>query len=117
MTKRKPGGRLKKLATNKRGKSISFYMTDVQYFIVQQKVIQAGVNISDYMRQLAVTGHVKPRWTEEEREMFKQIVGMSNDLHQFVGIAEKEGAVNAVLYFSQSRDRIDEVLKHFGDDK
>ena len=56
-------------------KNIGFFVTRVQYFIIQQKAERAGVNISDYMRQVAITGYVKTRWTAEERDIFKKMVG------------------------------------------
>ena len=59
------------------------------------------------MRQMAVYGYVKPRWSEEEREWFKKLIGMSNDLHRLVEIAEKEGALTAMLHFVAYRDLID----------
>ena len=98
-------------------KNIGFYVTRVQYFTIQHKAMLAGVNISDYMRQMALFGQVKTRWTEEERGLFKALVGMANDLNQLVRMAKKEGAQGALLYFTQYRDRIDAVLKAFGRDQ
>jgi hypothetical protein len=116
MEKRKKGeGRPPKII--KQEKNIGFFVTNVQYFIIQHKAEQAGVNISDYMRQMAINGQVKTRWTEEERFLFKKMVAMSNDINQLARNAQKEGAVNTMLYFNQYRDRIDEVLKHFGHDQ
>lgn len=101
----------------KQEKFIGYFVTRVQHFIIQQKAAQAGVNISDYMRQMAIHGQVKPRWSEEDRHLFKKLVAMSNDLHQLARSAEKEGATNIMLYFNQYRDRIDEVLKRLSHDK
>jgi hypothetical protein len=65
-------------------KHIGFYLTHLQYFVVQQKVAEARLNISDYMRQVALNGYVKSRWSAEEREMFKKIVSISNDINELV---------------------------------
>ena len=56
-------GRPKKKVT--RDKIVGFAVTQAQYFVIQQKATQAGVNISDYMRQVAVFGLVRSRWTFE----------------------------------------------------
>jgi hypothetical protein len=85
-------------------KNIGFFVTKVQYFIIRQKAEQAGVNISDHMRQVAITGFVKTRWTAEERDIFKKMVGISNDLHDLRELARKEGILNALLYFEKYRD-------------
>jgi predicted RNA-binding protein with PIN domain len=99
----------------KQEKFIGYFVTHVQYFIIQEKAARAGVNISDYMRQMAIHGQVRARWTAEERELFKKMVGMSNDLSQLVRIAEREGADHAVLYLSQFRDGIDQALKRLSE--
>ncbi len=101
----------------KQEKFIGYFVTRVQHFIIHQKATQAGVNISDYMRQMAIHGQIKPRWSEEDRQLFRKLVAMSNDINQLARSAEKEGATNIMLYFNQYRNRIDEVLKQFSHDK
>jgi hypothetical protein len=96
---------------------VGFYVTNTQYFIIQQKVAMAGVNISDYMRQLAIYGKVKARWTAEEREIFKRMVSISNDLHQLVAVARQEGASSVLLHFERYRQLIDDVIKRLSDVK
>ncbi|HEX9509374.1 MAG TPA: hypothetical protein VF939_02750 [Puia sp.] len=98
-------------------KNIGFFVTYQQYFIIQQKASKAGVNLSDYLRQTAVFGQVMTRWTAEERELFKKLVGMSNDLNQLVELARKEGMLNAILYFEACRDKIDWVIKQLDHDQ
>ncbi|MBN9382686.1 MAG: hypothetical protein J0H74_18120 [Chitinophagaceae bacterium] len=98
-------------------KNIGFYVTHVQYFIIQQKAAIAGVNISDYMRQAAIYGQVKARWTSEERDIFKKMVGISNDLHQLVKVAGQEGSSSALLHFERYRQMIDEAIKRLSDAK
>ncbi|HEY8967479.1 MAG TPA: hypothetical protein VIM64_00265 [Puia sp.] len=108
-------GRPKKAVT--RDKNIGFFVTQAQYFIIQQKAAQAGVNISDYLRQMSIFGKVLTRWTPEEKELFKKMVGMSNDLHQVAIVARQEGALSALLCFERYRQAMDEVIKRMGDAK
>jgi hypothetical protein len=108
-------GRPKKAVT--RDKNIGFFVTKEQYFVIQQKAAEAGVNISDYMRQASVFGEIRPRWSSEERDIFKKMVGMSNDIHALVAMARQEGAVQCVLYFERYGKQIDEALKRLGDAK
>ncbi len=58
----------------KQEKNIGFFVTNEQYSVIQGKAIQAKVNISDYMRQMAVNGYVKVRWTEEDVAMLRDLV-------------------------------------------
>jgi hypothetical protein len=55
----------------KQEKNIGFFVTNEQYTVIQEKAAQAKVNTSDYMRQMAVNGYVKIRWTEEDVSMLK----------------------------------------------
>ncbi|HEY4205994.1 MAG TPA: hypothetical protein VGM31_04235 [Puia sp.] len=108
-------GRPKKAVT--RDKNIGFFVTQAQYFIIQQKASQAGVNISDYLRQAAIFGEVRSRWSPEERDIFKKMVGMSNDIHQLAAAARQEGVLRCALYFEKYGKHIDEMIKRLGDAK
>jgi hypothetical protein len=88
-----------------------FFVTRAQDFVIQQKVKKAGLTFSDYMRQLAVTNFVKPRWTAEEREMIRKLVNISVDINRLAVIAEKQGAAQAMLFFVRYRDDIDVIIK------
>jgi hypothetical protein len=90
---------------------IGFFMTKMQYFVIQQKAAKAGVNISDYMRQAAVNAQVKAKWTPEERVMVRQLIGISVDLHRLVEAAGKEGVTHAALLFVRYRDIMDSIIK------
>jgi hypothetical protein len=101
----------------KQEKNIGFFVTNEQYAVIQEKAAQAKVNISDYMRQMAVNGYVKIRWTATDVANLKQLVELSNALHAVAGIAEKEGALSAMAFFAGYRDRIDVVIKSLEDDR
>lgn len=94
----------------KQEKNIGFFVTNVQYFVIQQKAAKAGVTISDYMRQVAVNAQVKAKWTEEERGMVKQLIGMAGELHRIVEIAEREGATQAALLLVSHRGVMDSII-------
>jgi hypothetical protein len=101
----------------KQEKFLGFWVTRKQHFIIGQKAAQASVNISDYMRQVAIFGRVKTRWREGDQELLGKLIGMSNDLNRIADAAEKEGVLNAMVYFRKYRDRIDNILKQFSHDE
>jgi hypothetical protein len=111
----KPTGRPPKAI--KQEKHIGFFLTNKQHAVVLEKAAQAKVNISDYMRQMAVHGYVKIRWTEEDVALLKQLVVFSNDLHEMVGIAEREGLLKAMLLFGKYQDKVDELIKNLKHDR
>jgi proline dehydrogenase len=92
-------------------KNIGFFVTKLQYAVIERKAQQAGVNLSDYMRQAAVHGIVKARWTEEERQMVKQLIGISVDIHSLARQAEEQGVAQTAILFLRYRDIVDSVIK------
>ena len=117
-------GRPKK-AIARREKNIGFYVTDDQYSLIQRKAERAMVNVSDYMRQVAIMGEVRARWTAEERDMVRKLVGMSGDLHRMAedsssssGASGASSPVSAVgisgvgaEFFQRLRDELDNLIK------
>lgn len=69
------------------------------------------MNISDYMRQVALHSEVKAKWTPKERGMVKMLIGMSVDLHSLKTVAEEQGVVAAAELFQRYRDIPDELIK------
>ena len=95
-------------------KQVKFFVTSVDYFIIQHKAESAGLSIPEFMRQLSIKGQVKPRWTPEERDIFKSLVRMANDIHEVREIARKEGILSSMLYFEKYRDNIDYAIERLG---
>ena len=91
----KKKGRPKKAVKQER--QIGFFLTLAQFAVVERKMGEARVNISDYMRQVAVQGEVRAKWTPEEREMVRTLVGMSVRLHDLVVAAQEQPHVPATL--------------------
>jgi hypothetical protein len=98
-------------------KPVKFHVTSVHYLIIQQKAANAGVTIPEFMRQLSINGYVKPRWTPEERDIFKAMVGMANDINRLVKTAREEGALHCMLHFEKYRSHIDYAIERLTKEK
>jgi hypothetical protein len=101
----------------KQEKFLGFFVTEKQDFIIRQKAKESGLTMSDYLRQVAIFAKVEPRWREGDQELLRELVAMSNDLHQLVEVARQEGALNVMLYFKAQRDKIDGLLKQLSHDE
>lgn len=68
-------------------KRIHFNLTKQQDLITRKNAAEAGLTLSDYLRQVAINGHVKPKWTEEEEQMVIRLTDRSSPalLHLFDG--------------------------------
>ena len=87
--KKKKGGRpTKKL---KRELRITARFSKLEHYILQQKAGKAGINVSEFLRQAAITAKVIARLTEEERNIIRQLIGMANNLNQMAKVANREG--------------------------
>src|SRR5258708_24928085 len=75
----------------KREKRIAIYLRPVEYVFVQTSARKAGLDFSSYIRGMTLQGQVNTRLNEEEKQFFRSLVGMSNDLHQLVKMARENG--------------------------
>lgn len=103
------GGRPKKLVKRESITGVRF--TKVEYYGVKQKAAKAGLGITSYIRQMALQGKVIAPISEEERQLVRQLIGMSNNLNQLAKCCHKQGALTAILHFEKYRIAFDELLE------
>lgn len=102
-------GRPKK--ANRRDFNISIYFTENEYVTIKQNASKAGIKISYYIRQMALTGKITPRLNEEERYFVIQLIGMANNLNQLAKLGHQGGLLTVALMFEKYRSQLDELLK------
>lgn len=107
-TKRKKAGRPAKIVKKEVRACVRYSKTE--YFIIREKAAKAGLNASEYIRQLTINGQVKTRLTEEERQFARQLIGMANNLNQLAKACHQEGLLQAMVYFESYRNHLDEIL-------
>ena len=83
----------------------------IEHYVVRQKAIKSGLKPSEYIRQMAITGQVKARMSEEERHFVRQLIGMANNLNQLTKQAHQQGLLTALMHFEDYRNEIDGLLK------
>jgi len=101
----------------KRENTTGIRLTKAEHFILTQKAKRTGMNLTTYIRQVAIHGTVVARLTEEDRQFVRQLIQLSNDLHQLVLLAREQGILKVVLHFEVMRDKIDALLKQLNHDK
>lgn len=108
-TKKKKAGRRTKNVKREVRAAIRF--TKTEYFIVKEKAANAGISVSNYIRRVAINEPIRNRLTDEEREITSHLVGWSNNLNQIAKACHQEGALKAMIYFQNYRNKIDELVK------
>jgi len=106
-----PGGRPSKRMNRNIIKGVRFTAGELTAIQTQSK--RVGVKLSTYIRQMALTGNIIPRMNEEERQYFRQLINMSNNLNQLTKKANQDG-VNAIRTDLESyKNQINDLLKNF----
>jgi hypothetical protein len=103
------GGRPKKPV--KRETVTGVRLSKVEYFLVKRKAEKAGLGITVYIRQMALTGQVIGRMSEEDRKIIRQFVGISNNLNQLTKKAHEGGLLTAIMLFEKYRNTFDEFFE------
>ena len=108
--KKGSGGRPKQVVKREIVTGVRF--TKVEYYLVKNKAVKAGLGITIYIRQMALNGHVNAaRMDEEKRQFVRQLIGMANNLNQLAKRCHQEGALTAILHFEKYRNAFDELLE------
>lgn len=101
-------GRPRKAIKRESGTGVRF--TKAEYFIVRQKANKAGLKLTEYIRAMAIEGKVIARLNEEEKNFFRQLIGMANNLNQLTKKAHQEGMLKAILHLEKYCKQIDQLL-------
>ena len=109
------GGRPKQPVKRETVTGVRF--SKVEYFLVKRKAEKAGLGITVYIREMALNGQAIERMSEEDRQIVRQFVGISNNLNQLTKKAHQEGLLTAVMLFEKYRNKFDEFLEKMQNDK
>ena len=108
---RQKGGRPKQAIKRESATGVRF--TKAEYFIVKSKAAKSNHKLTEYIRVMAVEGVVICRFSPEEKEIMRKLVGMANNLNQIARIANKERLLTAVLEIEKIRVDFDRLLERF----
>jgi len=106
---RKKAGRPAKTIKKEIRTAIRF--SKLEYFVIRQKAAKAGIKASAYIREVAINGQVTRRLTDEERQIVRQLIGMSGNFNQLTKNSHREGMLKTMLHFEAYRNQFDTLLK------
>ena len=93
-----------------RSKRVTLNLTEPEYLQIKKNALKAGTPLGTYTRLIALDGRVYERIDEADRELFREIVSLSNEIHQLATMARKDGLPKALAAFEAGRNTIDELL-------
>ena len=86
-------------------------VTRPEYVIIKENAGKVGMKPSAYLRHLGIHTIINPRLTPEEREIARNLIGMANNLNQFIKCCHVEGVPLAAFRFHTLITILDEILK------
>jgi predicted DNA binding CopG/RHH family protein len=78
----------------KLSRSINLKLTEDDYKAIVQKAADIGMKPTQYARKMVLNGRIKSRYTKEELDLRRKIVGMANNLNQIARKANAGGFDN-----------------------
>ncbi len=65
----KPGGRPAKNRIDKQNRVVSTKLTELQFYAIRKRATEAGLRVSEYVRQAVVSAEVTPRLNRQMRTL------------------------------------------------
>ena len=105
---KKKGGRPP--SAKKRDKKINLYVTGLEELAIKKRAERAGLNLSDYCRQLVLTGQAQVRLTPEENATLNEMAKLGNNLNQIAHRANADGIRSVAFDASKLLQQLSQLL-------
>lgn len=106
------GGRPAKVAGQKKGYFIGVKMDTQEYYTLKAKAREAGISISECVRQSVMASVIKQRMNPETLDLVRKLCGMANNLNQVARKANAQGYENALQENLQLAVQIRKLVNH-----
>ncbi|KAA4621354.1 MobC family plasmid mobilization relaxosome protein [Bacteroides ovatus] len=114
--KDKPGGRPVKKTLERRNRVVSTKLTKLQYYAVKRRAGEAGVKVSEYVRQAIITAEVVPRLNRQDADTIRKLAGEANNLNQLAHRANAGGFALVAVELVKLKNGIVEIINQLSDD-
>ena len=114
--KDKPGGRPVKKTLERQNRVVSTKLTKLQYYAVKRRAGEAGVKVSEYVRQAIITAEVVPRLNMQDADTIRKLAGEANNLNQLAHRANAGGFALVAVELVKLKNGIVEIINQLSDD-
>ena len=114
--KDKPGGRPAKNTLERQNRVVSTKLTKLQYYAVKRRAKEAGIKVSEYVRQAVVTAEVVPRLNRQDADTIRKLAGEANNLNQLAHRANAGGFALVAVELVKLKNGIVEIINQLSDD-
>ena len=92
------------------------WLAALQYYAIRKRAGEAGVRISEYVRQAVISAEVIPRLNRQDADAIRKLVGEANNINQLAHRANAGGFALVAVELVKLKDRIVEIINHLSDD-
>ena len=115
-TRNKSGGRPAKNRVNKYQKVVSTKLTELQFYAIRKRAGEAGLRVSEYVRQAVVSAEVTPRLNRQDADTIRKLAGEANNINQLAHRANAGGFALVAVELVKLKNRIIGIINHLSDD-
>ena len=112
----KPGGRPAKNWVNKYQKVVSTKLTELQFYAIRKRATEAGLRVSEYVRQAIVSAKVTPQLNRQDADTIRKLAGEANNINQLAHRANAGGFALVAVELVKLKNRIVEIINQLSDD-
>jgi hypothetical protein len=105
---RKKGGRPRN--PQKREEQSTIYWSTLEYLAVKKRAEKTGLSLSDYCRQMVLTGQAQVKLTAEENAVLNQVARMGNNLNQIAHKANADGIRSIAIEAARLLGQLSQLL-------
>jgi hypothetical protein len=104
------------VAGQKKGYFIGVKMDTHEYYTLKAKAREAGISISECVRQSVFGSIIKQRLNTETNDLIRKLCGMANNLNQIARKANAQGYQNAQIENLQLASSIRKLVNYLRHD-
>lgn len=107
--RKKKGGRPP--SATPRNQQMTVSLTKLEKLAVKRRAEKAGLNLSDYGRQMILSGQAQTKLTPEENATLNQVAQLGNNLNQIARKANTEGIRSIAIEASRILQQLRELVE------
>jgi hypothetical protein len=115
-TSTKTGGRPAKNSIEKKQRVVSTKLTRPYFYAIQKRAEDAGISLSEYVRQAVVCGQIVPRINCQDADILRKLAGEANNLNQLAHQANISGFAQVAAETLVLKNRITKIINQLSDD-
>ena len=100
----------------KRQRVVSTKLTELQYYAIRKRAGEAGLRVSEYVRQAVVSAEVIPRLNRQDADTIRKLAGEANNINQLAHRANAGGFALVAVELVKLKNRIVEIINQLSDD-